>query len=80
LDVNGLIDLIKNKWDGNLKSEIKKKVENNISLRDWGEVLISRKRSANKPGTGVWYSSGIVAFEKFNKGEKSSHTRLLFLF
>jgi hypothetical protein len=35
LDVNGLIELIKNRWDDNITSEIKKKVENNITLREW---------------------------------------------
>lgn len=68
LDVNGLVELIKDRWDDNIKSEIKKKVDNSISLRDWGEVLIGRKESANKPGTAKWYSSGIVALEKFNNG------------
>lgn len=69
LDVRGLIELIKDKWDDNIKSEIKKKVENSISLWDWGNVLIERKKNANKPGTARWYLDGIVALEKFNKGK-----------
>ncbi|WP_350292629.1 site-specific integrase [uncultured Croceitalea sp.] len=69
LDVNGLIELIKNRWDDNITSEIKKKVENNITLREWGEVIINRKRSADKPGTARWYETGVLAAEKFNKGE-----------
>lgn len=69
LDVNDLIELIRDRWSDNIKSEIKKKVENNISLGDWGKVLIERKRSANKPGTAKWYSNGITALEKFNKGK-----------
>jgi|GEM_PF-2690197 len=54
LDVDLLLDHIKVRWDCELDFEIKKKVENNISLSQWGSVLINRKRAANIPGTAQW--------------------------
>lgn len=69
LTVKALIDLIKDSWDDHLQSDIKKKVENNISLTAWGETLMNRKKSANKPGTAKWYSEGIAAIIKYNKGK-----------
>lgn len=68
LNVKGLIELIKDSWDSNLNSDIKKKVENNISLSTWGEILINRKKSANKPGTAKWYSDGISSLTTYNNG------------
>lgn len=69
LTVKALIELIKDSWDNHLQSDIKKKVENNISLITWGETLMSRKKSANKPGTSKWYSEGIAALIKYNQGK-----------
>lgn len=69
LTVKGLIELIKDSWDSNLNSDIKKKVENNISLSTWGEILMNRKKSADKPGTAKWYSDGITALLKYNNGK-----------
>jgi hypothetical protein len=48
-DVNGLVELIMDRWDNNIKSEIKKKVENNISLKDWGKVLIEESEMPTSP-------------------------------
>ncbi len=66
IDVARLITHIKSVWDLNPNSELKKKVENEISLSNWGDVLIKRKRGANKPGTAKWYENGIDAIKKFN--------------
>ena len=69
LDVDLLLDHIKVRWDSELDFEIKKKVENNITLSQWGSVLINRKRAANIPGTAQWYQSGVDAITKFNNGK-----------
>ncbi|WP_299535488.1 site-specific integrase [Ulvibacterium sp.] len=69
LDVKALVRLIKDRWNDNIRSEIKKKVENDLSLEDWGNILIQRKRNANKPGTAKWYYNGMVALKKFNEGK-----------
>jgi len=69
LDVNSLVDLIKDNWDANLKSDIKKKVENNISLSEWGNTLMERKKNSNKPGTAKWYSDGVAAIINYNNGK-----------
>ncbi|WP_350294039.1 phage integrase SAM-like domain-containing protein [uncultured Croceitalea sp.] len=65
ITVSGLVDLIKDNWDDSIKSEIKKKVENNISLQEWGKVLIERKENADDPGTAAWYANGITALENY---------------
>jgi len=69
IDVDILLDHIKARWDGEQDYEIKKKVENDISLSQWGSVLIKRKQAANIPGTAQWYKSGIDAINKFNNGK-----------
>ena len=69
IDVDRLIEHIKSKWDKNLDSEIRRKIENNITLSSWGDVLMTRKRNANKPGTARWYQSGIEAIINFNDGK-----------
>ncbi len=66
IDVNRLVVHIKNALDYNPDSKLKKKVENEVSLGAWGQVLINRKLKANKPGTAQWYKSGIDAILKFN--------------
>jgi hypothetical protein len=69
MDVGLLLDHIKGRWDTELDFEIKKKVENNITLSQWGSVLIKRNRAANIPGTAQWYQSGVDAMSKFNNGK-----------
>jgi len=69
IDVDLLLDHIKVRWDGEQDFEIKKKVENDISLSQWAGVMIKRKRSANIPGTAQWYQSGVDALTKFNNGK-----------
>lgn len=70
LDVKGLILHIKEKWDVNPNSEIRNKVENQISISEWGKVLTNRKRSADSPATAKWYQDGIDALLKFNNGRE----------
>ncbi len=67
--VDNLITHIKEKWDHNPSSEIKKKVENEISLCQWGNVIIKRKLSSNDPGTAQWFTSAMNTIKRFN-GEK----------
>ena len=69
LSINGLIELIKDSWDSHLRSDIKKKVENNISLSTWGATLMNRKKNADRPGTAKWYSDGIAALINYNNGK-----------
>lgn len=68
IDVNRLIVHIKSKWDYNPYSELRKKVENEISLSEWGSVLVKRKNSADKPATATYYANCIEAIKKFNGG------------
>jgi len=44
MDVDLLLDHIKVRWDTEQDFEIKKKVDNSISLSQWGSVLIKRKQ------------------------------------
>ncbi len=69
IGVDTLIEHIKNKWDRNNDSELRKKIENDITISSWGKVLMTRKRKSNKPGTARWYQSGIEALIKFNQGK-----------
>tara|TARA_R110000764_G_scaffold240089_1_gene342324 strand:- start:97005 stop:98258 length:1254 start_codon:yes stop_codon:yes gene_type:complete len=69
LDVNGFIELIKDKWDQNKGSEIRKKIENRISITSWGNVLVQRKMNSNSPGTARWYKDSIKALKKFKDGQ-----------
>lgn len=69
ISADRLVELVKDRWDYNPNSELRQKVENDLSLSEWGQVLIDRKNAANTPGTGVWYQGGISALIKFNKGE-----------
>lgn len=68
ISIDRLVELVKDKWDYNPTSELRKKIENDISLSKWGNVLIKRKNEANKPGTAKWYNDGIAAVKNFNKG------------
>ncbi|MEM7487426.1 MAG: site-specific integrase [Bacteroidota bacterium] len=69
IDVDRLVGHVKKVLDDNPGSELKKKVENEVSLYDWGQLLIRRKLKANKPGTAQWYNSGIEAILRFNDGK-----------
>ncbi len=66
ISVDRLAELVKDKWDYNPNSELKKKIENDLSLFEWGKVLIERKEAANSPGTATWYRSAIAALIKFS--------------
>lgn len=68
IDVSQLVQLIKESWDYNPKSEIKRKAENQITLKEWGQVIIERKLAANRPGTASWYESCINSLIKYNNG------------
>ncbi len=68
ISVDRLVELIKNKWDENPKSEIKKKLENEISLKDWAKVIIERSLNADSPGTEGWYQQGVDEIIKYNNG------------
>ncbi|UII81116.1 site-specific integrase [Flagellimonas sp. CMM7] len=69
LDFQGFIDHIKEKWDYNPTSEIRHKIDNQVSISVWGKVVTDRKKSANSPATAKWYQDGIDALVKFNKGK-----------
>jgi len=68
IDVDRLVDCIKDKWDENPDSQLRKRIENNMTLLTWAKVLNTRKRNANRPGTGRWYLAGVEAVMKFNNG------------
>ena len=61
-----LIELIISEWDKNPDSELKHKINNEMTLVKWGEVLINRKIAANAPGTATWLRGGMKAVTKFN--------------
>jgi len=65
INADELIGLIKERWDHNPDSEIKKRIQNNLSLHTWGNVLIERKIAANEPGTAQWLKNGMDALTKF---------------
>lgn len=69
LNIHGLITHIKERWDFDPNSEIRNKVDNQISITEWGKVLINRKKSADSPATAKWYKDGIDALLKFNEGK-----------
>lgn len=69
INVDSLVEHIKLAWEEREGSIIKKKITNSISLEEWGEVLISRKLRAKKPGTAKWYRGAINTFKKFNNGK-----------
>ncbi len=70
ISVDRLAELVKDKWDHNPNSELKKKIENDLALFEWGKVLIERKEAANSPGTALWYRSAIKALIKFSNQEE----------
>tara|TARA_R110002126_G_scaffold56829_8_gene151437 strand:+ start:725 stop:1975 length:1251 start_codon:yes stop_codon:yes gene_type:complete len=66
ITVDVLIENIKEAWDNKLDSNLKKNLSNEITLSDWGQVLIDRKLKEGKPSTAKWYKDSIAAFVKFN--------------
>ncbi len=69
MDVGTLVTEIKNKWQEQISPELKSKMSNGLMLKDWGQVIIDRKRKINKPSSAQWYLSGINAFIKFNNNQ-----------
>jgi site-specific recombinase XerD len=69
MDVDTLVTEIKNKWQEQISPELKSKMSNGLMLKDWGQVIIDRKRKINKPSSAQWYLSGIKAFIKFNNNQ-----------
>lgn len=76
-----LIENIKESWDKKLDSVLKKNLSNEISLSEWGQILIDRKLKEGKPSTAKWYKDSISAFVKFNSGApiKLYHLNVTFL-
>ncbi|REE07672.1 MULTISPECIES: tyrosine-type recombinase/integrase [Winogradskyella] len=66
ITVDTLVENIKKIWDDKLDSKVKKDLSNEITIAEWGNVLINRKLKSNKPATANWYKNAITAFEKFN--------------
>jgi len=81
ISVDVLIENIKESWDKKLDSDLKKNLSNEISLSEWGQVLIDRKLREGKPSTAKWYQNSIAAFVNFNNGEpiKLYHLNVTFL-
>lgn len=68
ITIEVLIENIKESWDKKLDSDLRKNLSNDISLSEWGQVLIDRKLREGKPSTAKWYQNSIAAFVNFNKG------------
>ncbi|MCG2462803.1 site-specific integrase [Flavobacteriaceae bacterium F89] len=81
ITVDVLIENIKESWDKKLDSDLKKNLSNEISLSEWGQVLIGRKLKEGKPSTAKWYKDSISAFVNFNNGApiKLYHLNVTFL-
>ena len=69
INVDTLVEHIKKAWDKELKSDLKTNLSNEISLSEWGQVLINRKLKEAKPSTAKWYKDSIAAFTKINNQE-----------
>lgn len=69
IDVDVLVENIKNSWDEKLDSKIKKNLSNSITLNECGQILIDRKLKINKPATAIWYKGSISSFTKFNNNK-----------
>lgn len=69
MDVDTLVTEIKNKWQEQISPELKSKMSNGLMLKDWGQVIIDRKRKINKPSSAQWYLSGTKDFIKFNNNQ-----------
>lgn len=66
VSINVLLSTLKESWDNELDSDLKRNLSNEISLSDWGLVMINRKMKERKPSTAKWYENSITAFTKFN--------------
>ncbi|SDD88067.1 Site-specific recombinase XerD [Pricia antarctica] len=66
ISADTLVENIKKSWDDKLDSKVKKDLSNEITLAEWGQVLIDRKLKSNKPATAKWYKDSIAAFTQFN--------------
>lgn len=66
INVDTLVAHIKQAWDKELQSDLKTNLSNEISLSEWGQVLIGRKLKEAKPSTAKWYKDSIAAFTKFH--------------
>ncbi|MDT0690466.1 site-specific integrase [Salegentibacter sp. F188] len=69
IDVDRLVECIKEKWDKKLDSELRRNLDNEVTINEWSEVLIKRKLKEQKPGTAQWYRGGVAAITKFNHGK-----------
>lgn len=69
MDVDVLVNEIKNKWQDKISPQLKSKMSNGLMLSDWGKVIIERKRKLNKPGSAEWYHYAIKDFIKFNNNK-----------
>ena len=54
ITVDTLVENIKKLWDNELDSKIKKDLSNEITLGEWGKILIDRKLKSGKPSTANW--------------------------
>ena len=68
INVDQLIEIIKEKWDYNPESELKCRAANQITLRQWADVIIKRKRLANKPGSAEWLENCVNRIIDYNEG------------
>lgn len=69
IDIDALVEEIKDRWEGKNKSNLKTKYEKCITLSDFGRTLIERKNKSNKPATAKWYFDSINAFKQVNGGK-----------
>jgi len=65
IKVDELIAEIKASWDEQIDTYERYRVNNDLTLIEWGESLIERKRKMNSPGTAEWYMSCINRLLKF---------------
>ncbi|GMN11369.1 hypothetical protein MTsPCn9_10240 [Croceitalea sp. MTPC9] len=69
IPVDVIVKEVKNRWEAENDSEIKRKYEDCITLEEFGKVLIKRKLKAKKPSTAKWYRDSIDAFKDVNNGK-----------
>lgn len=68
IDVGTLVKIIKKEWYDKKYYKVKEEFKNEITITEFGKVLIKRKNKANKPATAKWYKDAIDAFVKVNDG------------
>lgn len=69
INVDTLVEHIKLAWYEEEGSIVKRKINNTLSLEEWGNIIIQRKLKSNKSGTAKWYRGAINTFKKFNNGK-----------